>query len=59
MNIHEWLDYGVERGFCSEVVCATHDGLPDIDDETDAWDRGDDPCVPAVRLYDPEAQKTA
>ena len=53
MNIFEWLEYGMKRGFCSEAVCNTHDGLPMTDEENVEWDEGGDPCVHAVRLYQP------
>jgi hypothetical protein len=48
---HEWFAYGVEQGWISDAVCATHDGLPSTDDENDEWEAGWDPCVPAVRLW--------
>lgn len=46
-----WLQAGVERGWCSKSVCATHDGLPNTPDEELEWEEGHDPCVPAVRLW--------
>lgn len=49
-----WLKKGVKRGFCSNPVCDTHDGLPMREEEVDAWDEGDDICIPAVRLYRPD-----
>jgi hypothetical protein len=50
MSLEQWLAYGVEHGFCSEPVCATHNGLPSNEEEDEMWEAGDDPCVPAVRL---------
>ncbi len=50
----EWLKLGIERGWCSEPVCSTHDGLPSTDAEGVQWEQGYDPCVPAVRLYEEE-----
>ena len=48
----DWLAFGVDKGWCSEVVCSTHDGLPPLDDdEEEQWEAGYDPCVPAVRIY--------
>ncbi len=49
----EWLQHGVDRGWCSEVVCATHDGLSDLlwtKEELDEWEAGYDPCLPVVRV---------
>ena len=51
MDIHEWLDYGVEHGFCSDVVCFTHDGFPYTDEEEEEFDAGYDPCISAVRIW--------
>jgi hypothetical protein len=51
MTIEEWLDLGIENGWCSKPVCNTHDGLPSSAAEDEAWDQGYDPCVPAVRLW--------
>lgn len=52
LDIHEWVRYGVDHGYCSEPVCNTHDGLPNTPEEEQAWEEGLDPCVPAVRLLD-------
>lgn len=41
---------GIEKGYCSEPVCNTHDGLPSTEEEDAQWEDGLDPCVPAVRL---------
>lgn len=49
-----WLNKGIKRGYCSRPVCDTHDGLPMYEEEVDAWDEGDDLCIPAVRLYRPD-----
>lgn len=50
LTFDEWLELGIRRRFCSELVCATHDGLPYTDEEyTVDWE---DPCIPAVRLWE-------
>lgn len=51
-DFDQWLDYGVKNGFCSPQVCATHAGIPSVDDE----DATEDPdfCVHIVRLGTPE-----
>ncbi len=51
MDIYEWLSYGMEQGFCTDVVCETHDGIPQTMEEIVQWDAGEDPCVPAVRIW--------
>ena len=47
-DFEEWLNYGIQQGFCSPQVCATHAGIPSVDDE----DMIEDPdfCVHVVRL---------
>jgi hypothetical protein len=50
-GFEEWLHTGIEAGYCSEVVCNTHDGLPSSAAEDAEWEAGGDPCVPAVRLF--------
>jgi hypothetical protein len=55
MTQWEWLQLGIREGWCSEIVCNTHEGLPCDDEEEAAWERGEDPCVPAVRLYEVSA----
>jgi hypothetical protein len=51
MDIFEWVAYGVERGYCTEAVCQTHDGATLSEGEQDGFEEGDDPCVPIVRLW--------
>lgn len=46
-----WLEYGMILGFCSEVRCDVHDGLPISEDEYRLLDEGDDICIAAVRIY--------
>jgi len=46
-----WLGYGVDAGFCSEVLCIQHEGTPFTEIEAAAFDRGDDPCVVVVRIH--------
>jgi hypothetical protein len=51
LTIDEWLEYGRLRGWCSEVVCSTHDGVPTTDEEDERWEAGEDPCMAVVRLW--------
>jgi hypothetical protein len=46
-----WLKFGIRRGWISEPVCATHDGVPNTADEADAWEEGWDPCQHVLRLW--------
>lgn len=54
MDIKEWLEYGVSKGYCSPQFCDTHEGMPMTDREVAVWENGDDPCVAMVRLGNPE-----
>ena len=46
----EWLEAGVENGWCSPPVCQTHDGVPMSVAEEAEWENGDDPCQVVVRI---------
>lgn len=49
LPILRWLQDGIDNGWCTPVVCATHDGLGLYsDDEMDDDDL--DTCVHVVRL---------
>jgi len=50
VDFQDWLELGIQNGYCSEPVCNTHDGLPSTEEEDQEWEEGYDPCVPAVRL---------
>lgn len=47
MTREEWLKFGIEQGYCSPPVCATHDGWP----TTDLEDLDDDACIHLMRPY--------
>lgn len=53
LSFQDWLQMGIDAGYCSTPVCNTHDGLPSTDEEDAEWEEGLDPCVPAVRLLVP------
>jgi hypothetical protein len=57
MNYEEWLQFGVENGFCSAPVCCVHDGMPMHETEERAWEEGGDPCQVVVRLGTPSDWK--
>ena len=46
-----WLQRGIDEGWCSNTVCATHDGVPSTVQAQEEWDKGWDPCEHIVRLY--------
>lgn len=58
MDVYEWVEMGVEQGFCSPTACATHDGIPEVGDEGQQWEDGGDPCQHVVRLLHPGEQIT-
>jgi len=48
-----WFENGVNRGWISNVVCATHDGIPPItEEEEQEWEAGGDPCQFVVRILE-------
>lgn len=49
----DWLRTGIERGYCDEPVCDTHDGMSLSDWEIDLFDEGHDICVNVVRVRGP------
>ena len=52
MNIHEWIQYGIDRGYCTPTACNTHDGPEMTAEEADAFEEGYDPCIHVVRLWE-------
>jgi hypothetical protein len=59
MNFDHWLKYGIEQGFCGPPVCSTHDGIPTSEEEDEAWEEYDDPCVHVIRPYGSSEHKSA
>jgi len=55
-NIDEfqiWYQNGVDRGWISEITCATHDGIDPIsEEEIQEWEDGGDPCQFVVRILE-------
>lgn len=52
-EFYAWLKQGQERGWCSEEVCDSHDGVPLEDWEEPFIEEGFDLCQTIVRLYGP------
>jgi hypothetical protein len=53
------LQYGIDNGYCSNVVCFTHDSVPMTVEEEDEFGEGGDPCVAVVRPYHDEIERRA
>lgn len=51
LSIDEWIQYGVDRGYCSNLVCVTHEGIPLSEEEEKQWDEGYDPCSLGIRIW--------
>lgn len=50
-ELYDWIEKGIQRGWASDVVCVTHNGLPGTPEEEKDWDEGYDPCVPGIRIW--------
>jgi hypothetical protein len=58
MTYPEWIQVGVENGWCTAPVCYTHDGLPMTAAEEEEWHDGNDICIHIVRMcHDIEEQQ--
>lgn len=53
MGVNEWLESGVQNGYCSEVVRLIHDGTPDLTDD----DFDSDECIYGLRIYPPAEEQ--
>lgn len=52
MNYVQWAQYGIDKGWATPEVCATHEGIPNTEAEDAAWEEGEDPCVHVIRLIE-------
>jgi hypothetical protein len=52
-EFHDWLKVGIDKKWVSDLVCATHNGLPNTEAEEREWEEGFDPCVPGMRVWLP------
>jgi hypothetical protein len=48
----DWVQYGIDKGWCGDSYCATHDGGDKYwtDEEFEAWNEGGDPCQTVIRI---------
>lgn len=51
ISFSEWLMIGYNAGWITDVVCNTHEGLPMKEYELEAFDNGQDPCIPIIRVW--------
>ena len=58
MEFSEWMQIGIEQGWCGPPVCYTHDGLPTSTAEDDEFEEGD-PCIHIIRMYDSKEHRDA
>lgn len=52
MTFEEWLLVGITEGWVSPPVCTTHEGLPTMPEEDEAWEDGWDPCMFGLRIWE-------
>ena len=57
MSFDEWLQFGVEAGWCGPPVCDIHDGTPMSEEEAEELLDGYEPCLHVLRLYENAEQK--
>jgi hypothetical protein len=51
LELQEWVEKGVAKGWISESFCYTHDGDPYMtDDEAQEWEEGGDPCCHVFKI---------
>jgi len=50
MSFQEWLNLGVNKGFCTPMYCENHDGFHASDWEVVGSMPDNDYCWPVVRL---------
>ena len=52
MDFAEWLTVGIDNGWATKPICATHEGVPTTEAEDNQWEEGEDPCAHVIRLVD-------
>jgi len=51
LTADEWLEIGLKNGWCTDIVCYTHDSVEMTDEEIHEFDEDLDACIPIVRLW--------
>ena len=52
MDFFEWRDLGIANKWISEPFCDTHDVGHMTKEEKQAWEDGEDPCMPVFRIWE-------
>jgi hypothetical protein len=52
LDFDQWIKFGFDKGWISDVFCDTHDGPPMSDEEMKEWDEGGDPCSFHVKVIE-------
>lgn len=55
IRFEDWLQIGIEQGWCGPAVCYSHDGLPMSDEEFES----EEPCISIIRLYEGAEMKNS
>jgi hypothetical protein len=52
---YSWLQYGIEKGWVTNIFCVTHDGPPYTEEDAEFEEEYDEPpCMPCVRIIEQE-----
>ena len=57
MDYFDWRDLGIANGWISEPFCDTHDVGYMTDEEEQAWENGEDPCMFVFRIWEDKIEK--
>ena len=52
IDFFEWRDLGIANKWISEPFCDTHDTGYMTDEEEQAWENGEDPCMMVFRIWE-------
>jgi len=52
IDYFDWRDLGIANGWISEPFCDTHDVKFLTEEEEQAWENGEDPCMMVFRIYE-------
>lgn len=51
LTLEQWVAYGIQEGYCTDIVCDTHNGTEMTPEEEYEFEEGFDPCIPVVRIW--------
>lgn len=58
MTVDDWIQMGVDNGWCTPSHCVIHDGYALTVKESEDLEQGFDPCIHVLRLcWDKEEQQ--